>query len=60
MTISTFDLRRLTALRRRAEMAQMGQEPPPAGWSKSAIDPMGVVGAFEALRLRSGFILRAY
>lgn len=60
MIISTFDLRRLTALRRRAEMARQRQEPPPAGWSRSAVDPMGVVGACDALRLRTGFTLRAY
>jgi hypothetical protein len=60
MTICTFDRRRLTALRRRAEKARQGQEPPPAGWSKSAIDPMGVVDAFDALRVRAGFTLRAY
>ena len=60
MNINTFDIRRLTALRRRAAMAQQRQEPPPAGWSKSTIDPIGVVGAFDALRLRAGFTLRAY
>ena len=60
MSICTFDLRRLTALRRRAEMARQGQERPPAGWSKSAVDPMGVVDAFDALRLRTGFTIRAY
>ena len=43
MTICTFDRRRLMALRRLAEKARQGQVPPPAGWSKSAIDPMGVV-----------------
>jgi hypothetical protein len=41
-------------------MAQRRQEPPPAGWSKSTIDPMGVVHAFDALRLRIGFTIRAY
>ena len=60
MTICTFDRRRLMALRRLAEKARQGQVPPPAGWSKSAIDPMGVVDAFDALRIRTGFTLRAY
>lgn len=60
MDITTFDARPITALRRRAGMAQQRREPPPAGWSKSAIDPTGVVGAFGALRLRTGFTLRAY
>jgi hypothetical protein len=60
MTICNFDLRRLTALRRRVERAQQRKEPPPAGWSKSAFDPVGVVNAFDALRLRTGFTIRAY
>lgn len=32
----------------------------PQGWSKSNIDPMQVLRMFKALRMREGYVLRAY
>ena len=32
----------------------------PRGWSKSQVEPVEVLKAFPALRLKKGFVLRAY
>lgn len=32
----------------------------PAGWAKSPVDPTRIVGFFPSLRLRPGYVLRAY
>jgi hypothetical protein len=42
-----------------AELTQMPQEGP-NGWSKSTLDPSKVLELFKPLRLRKGFVLRAY
>ncbi|MEQ8786998.1 MAG: hypothetical protein RIC55_11890 [Pirellulaceae bacterium] len=41
------------------EFAQMPETAPP-GWSKSRVDPARVVAMFSALRVRDGYVLRAY
>lgn len=46
----------------RHQAAEVGQLPKgtPEGWSKSRVDPAKVVSAFPGLKLREGFVLRAY
>lgn len=54
---------RLNALREKAaELSQRaeGQEEPPPGWSKSGVDPARLVELFPPLRVRPGYVLRAY
>ena len=34
--------------------------PAPDGWSKSSINPIDVLAVFEPLRIKDGYILRAY
>jgi hypothetical protein len=46
----------------REETAKVTQVPPdgPNGWSKSTMDPNKVLELFKPLRLRKGYVLRAY
>jgi len=55
--ITTFPAARLQRLRRQAAPARLD---PPKGWSKSIVDPMTVVAVFKSLRIKEGFVLRAY
>ncbi len=58
--IKSFDVRDVTRLRERAtESARVPLEGTD-GWTKSATDPMKLLRAFEPLRLKDGFVLRAY
>ena len=58
--ITTFTAKKLTQLRRRASKAAQLPEDVPSGWSKSAVDPMAVLGIFKSLRIKEGYLLRAY
>jgi hypothetical protein len=59
-TTKTFSGKKIAELRRRAIDAAQFPEDSPAGWSISTADPMAVLAAFEPLRIKPGFILRAY
>ena len=61
MTTTTFHLTRISRLRKQAaQVARDGEIDPPQGWSKSTVDPMDVLAVFKPLRIKSGFVLRAY
>lgn len=55
-----FSAAKIRKLREEAvKIAQVPQEGP-NGWSKSTVDPNKVLELFKPLRLRKGFVLRAY
>ena len=56
----TFSRRRVEAIWRRARAARDLPLDGPEGWSQSNVDPMALLHVFSALRLKPGFILRAY
>ena len=58
--ITTFPAKRIAQLRRRAAKAAELSDDVPEGWSKSTVDPMAVLAVFKPLRIKEGFILRAY
>lgn len=58
--LHSFSLRRVNALRRAAARASTFPEEGPYGWRKSPVDPAALLGAFGPLRLKPGFVLRAY
>lgn len=51
---------KIKQLRRQADEATQVPENTPPGWSKSRVDPDLLIGIFAPLRLRQGFVLRAY
>jgi hypothetical protein len=56
----TFAEKRVEALWRRARKARRIADGAAEGWSTSNVGPLRVLRAFSALRLRTGFTLRAY
>ena len=56
----TFPTKRIAQLRRRASKAAELPEEVPEGWSVSTVDPMAVLAVFKPLRIKEGFVLRAY
>jgi len=58
--VIAFPIEKVLELRRRAEDACQVSEEGAQGWSKSELDPMRLLEAFPALRIKNGFILRAY
>jgi hypothetical protein len=59
-SVDTFDLDPIVALRDRAVAARNVSPGARDGWSKSDVDPEDLLGVFDTLRLRPGFVLRAY
>jgi hypothetical protein len=57
---TTFPAKRIAQLRRRASKAAELPEEVPEGWSVSMVDPMAVLAVFKPLRIKEGFVLRAY
>lgn len=55
-----FSAAELNALREKVGEAFMPPEDTPEGWSKSHLDPSKLVARFKPLRLRKGYVLRAY
>ena len=54
-----FAISRVDRLRKAAVKARtIGKVPD--GWSKSSVDPMGLLAVFDTLHVRQGFVLRAY
>ncbi len=60
MPTTTFLLTRIQRLRKQAAEAARSDVEPPQGWSKSIVDPMNVLAVFSPLRIKKGFVLRAY
>ena len=58
--ITVFPIRKVQQLRRAAVRACSVSREGPEGWSKSEVDPMNLLAVFSALRIKRGFILRAY
>ena len=62
MTEKTFSVQKINKLRKLAEEAR--RLPPikeiPIGWSISKADPMKLLEVFKTLRIKDGFVLRAY
>lgn len=57
---TTFPISKVNQLRRQAQKLTEMPEDTDDGWTKSPIDPMQLLAVFRALRIRDGFILRAY
>lgn len=56
----TFPAEKVEQLRKQAGKAAQLPEDVPAGWSKSLVDPMALLAVFEPLKIKGGYILRAY
>jgi len=59
-SLTTFSLKQINPIREKAQEAALGDRHVPEGWSKCKGDPGKVVEVFECLRIRKGFVLRAY
>ena len=57
---TTFKAKKISQLRRRASKAAELPDDVPSGWSRSNVDPMGVLDVFKPLQLKDGFVLKAY
>jgi hypothetical protein len=55
-----FAAEEIEVLRKRVTAVRRGLSKEPAGWFLSPIDPVRVLKIFSSLRLRDGFVLRAY
>jgi len=60
MNTTTFSISAIQTLRKRAAKRAQPAEDCPEGWSKSSVDPMRVLAVFTPLRIKDGYILRAY
>lgn len=60
MSVNLFDGERLERLRREARKVATVSWEGREGWTKSEVDPMRLLGCFSALRIRTGYVLRAY
>ena len=58
MTI--FPIAQVNELRNQAAEACPEPDEAPDGWSKSKTDPMKLLGVFKTLKIKPGFVLRAY
>ena len=58
--VTTFPIEQVQQLRREAEEARALPDHVPQGWSKSVVDPKNLLAVFGSLRIREGFVLRAY
>ena len=58
--ITVFSLNKVQRLRQSAQTASEVSEDGPEGWSKSDVDPMQLLSVFSVLRLKEGYVLRAY
>jgi len=57
---NTFPIVKLNRLKREASGVCEVLDEGPEGWSKSEVDPMHLLNVFRSLRMKDGFILRAY
>ena len=57
---TVFPLEKVAQLRVEAENAEERPKQLPEGWSKSPADPAKVLAVFNSLRLKKGYVLRAY
>jgi hypothetical protein len=60
MTTTSLPLTKIKRVRKRAADAAHSEIESPEGWSKSMVDPMGVLASFKPLRIKNGYVLRAY
>jgi hypothetical protein len=58
--IEQFELSNAQALRGAAVSAASFPDASPDGWHKSPVDPCALLDVFSSLRLRGGYVLRAY
>ncbi|GAB4266207.1 hypothetical protein [Thermincola ferriacetica] len=59
-TKTVFPIEKVQQLRDRAIKAREFEQMPQEGWSKSAVDPMRLLAVFSSLRMKDGYVLRAY
>ena len=60
MATTTYELAKIQRLRQQAARVVQTELEPPEGWSVNLVDPMDVLAVFKPLRLKTGFVLRAY
>lgn len=58
--MTVLDVSRMNSIREAAARASADNDNNPNGWSQSIADPMKLLACFPALRIKSGYILRAY
>jgi len=58
--VTIFEVQPVRRLRRAAAAVAAAPADGPEGWTKSPVDPMGLIAIFPALRVRPGYVLRAY
>ena len=58
--VEFMDAKEITELRRRAHEVAWLSDDYPEGWSRRPDDPARIVPLFDGLRLKTGFVLRAY
>lgn len=58
--VHAFSVDEVNRLRERARAAVAGDHVGPPGWSRSSADPMALLDVFGSIRLRPGWVLRAY
>jgi hypothetical protein len=56
----TFSAAKIKELRERATKATMTPDDTPEGWAKSRVNPNKLLDVFTPLKMRKGFVLRAY
>jgi hypothetical protein len=59
-TIEIFEVKKVVSLLNRVRRAAEVPNEGPEGWSRSIVDPMELLAVFKSLRLKQGFVLRAY
>lgn len=63
MERTVFDFQRVDTLRKAAmnvANSRISKSNAPGGWSKVAVNPMDLLAVFEPLRIKEGYLLRAY
>lgn len=58
--VTRFEIDQINALRAEAATATGASADGPEGWARSDADPMKLLAVFDTLRIKSGFVLRAY
>ena len=55
-----YSAKEIEMLRHRASAQDINPDKYPNGWSKSKLDPMKVLAVFPSLKIKKGYVLRAY
>ena len=59
-TVTQFPKEKIESVWNNARKSAQLKEMPPKGWTKSTMEPARVLAVFDPLRLKKGYVLRAY